>query len=211
MDYAIRSLQRKLVFITALAFAGCAMEVSDEATEESGVGESPPPDDEVGVAEQELTSADYAWWRGLSQIERNQAILDRAYRDLDRNVGVQCKEWAQRVVSAASRGVAVVPLTAPDATGWYWRAGKYATRVYTNIRNVRPGWIVQMNLRLTNGGTGPHTAIVVGVAASGVYWVESNYAVRNTVQLRFQTFADFERQTYINGQYRYSVYYINGG
>jgi hypothetical protein len=210
MDYAIRSLQRKLILLVALVLAGCAMEVSDEATEEERAGESPPDDDVTGT-EQALTSADYAWWRGLSQIERNQAILDRAYRDLDRNVGVQCKPWVQWVVSEASRGVATVPLTAPNAYGWYWQPGRYATRVYTNIRNVRPGWIVQMNLRFANGSVGPHTAIVVGVASSGVYWVESNYAVPNTVKLRFQSYADFERLTYISGQYRYSVYYINGG
>jgi hypothetical protein len=213
MDSTIRSFNRRFFLAVTLVLAGCAMEVG-EAGDDPDTGPDPgadaPPD--VEVASQPLSAADAAWWRGLGQSGRNQVILDRAARDINQPVGVQCKPWVQRVVTDASRGAATVPTTAPDPAGWYWQPNAYAIRYYGSISAVRPGWIVQMNLRKADGTISPHTAIVVGVSTSGIFWIESNYDSKhpNTVYTRFQTFADFERQTYINGQARYSLYYIGG-
>lgn len=213
MERIVHFIKHRLYLLIALVLASCALEVSDGPTEESGTGES-PPDDTFAVAEQPLTAADVAWWRGLTQIERNQAILDRAYRDIGIDVKMQCKPWVQRVVPDASRGVATVPATSPDPAGWYWQMNAYAIRYYGNIRYVKPGWIVQMNLKKTDGTITPHTAIVVGVSSSGVNWIDSNFYSKtqpNVVTVHFMTFTDFERITYINGQYKYSLYYIGGG
>ncbi len=182
--------------------------------------QEPPSEEEsapaelTGTSEQAATIQDQDWWRSLSQMERNQAILDRSARDINMYVGLNCKQWVQRVVADASRGVVWVPTTYPDAYGWTWNSSKYAVRVYMDIRTVQPGWIVQMNRWGRNGGITPHTAIVVGRSTDGIYWIESNYAPKfddNTVRLRSETFADFERATFINGTYRYSMYYVRGG
>lgn len=175
-------------------------------------------ENEVGVSEQEITASQ---WKAASQSTRNQMILDRAARDIGRYVGIQCKPWVSKVVSDASSGTATVSptVTSPwntkvDPYGWALSpSSAYTIGMSTDIRNVQPGWIVQMRLHnpVTHAFTYPHTAIVAGRTTTGVNFVDSNYVATNTVGTHFMTFADFEAKTYENGAYQYSVYYIGGG
>ncbi len=203
-----RKMFVRVVFISMVATAPISCGYQDFSEEETDV-----PHENTETDQQSFTLADQAWWRNLSQMERNQVILDRTSRDIGVYVGVNCKLWTQRVVAEASRGVVSVPTTYPDAYGWTWNYSPYAVRVYADIRTVQPGWIVQMNRWNTSGGVTPHTAIVVGRSSYGLYWVDSNYAVvpDNVVRLHSESFTDFEHATFIYGTYRYSMYYVSGG
>lgn len=179
-------------------------------------------DVDVGTVEQSYTAAQ---WRALSQTARNQVILDRTAQDLGKVVGIQCKPWVSKVVSEASTGVASVTQTVTSPTnmttnssGWaLYQPSAYTIGMSTNIRNVQPGWIVQMRLhdKTTHVFTNPHTAIVVGKTSTGVNFVDSNYVdhkiTPNKVGTHFMSFTDFEALTLENGVYQYSVYYIGGG
>lgn len=201
------SVLSKLFF--TLFILGATPSCGGEAEPDAPSGVSPDESSPDTSPSAEI-SALYSWWGSLSQSARNAAILDRGYRDIGRYVGTECKGWVQRVVAEASRGAATVPYTYPNAYGWSWYWNSSAIGISTNIRYVQPGWIVQMNRWLPGGGITPHTAIVVGRSAYGVYWIESNFSASNTVSLRFERFEDFERATYIYGVYRYTVYYIGG-
>ena len=141
-----------------------------------------------------------AGWHEWSQTTRNQAIVDKSYADLGK-WGGQCKKWVQKVVSLASGGAVTIPGNMPDPNDYRWYSGAYVVGMITNIRNVKPGWIVQMKFK-SNGV--PHTFIVVGVTSSGMYVVESNYNKNEMVGLRFWTFTDFDTKV---GSF-YSLYYI---
>lgn len=187
-----------VIIVIIVALAGCG----------------PPPEyEEEPEGSIAVTSADAAWWRGLTQAERNQVILDRAARDTDRYVNQECKEWVRTVVLDASRGSVNVPPTCPTATGWYWCSGAGTVGLSVNIRNVQPGWIVQMRRRHASGTYGPHTAIVVGRSSYGVAWIDSNFyesTQPRVVKVHYESFADFDRATCVNGWCYYSVYYIGG-
>lgn len=50
-------------------------------------------------------------WHNLTQAQRNQAILTRAYQDNGQNVGLNCKQWASAVVTSASGNCTTLPTT----------------------------------------------------------------------------------------------------
>lgn len=191
--------------LLAVLFLGCGVDDDDQFYANEWDDDT---EDEWGEVDQAATSGDVAWWRGLTQTTRNQLILNQAGRDLGKNVGLQCKPWVQRVVSLASKGVATVPATCPNSSGWYWCAGGNAVGLSMPIQNVKPGYIVQMNIKLAGGGTGPHTAIVYLVDSGGIWWLDSNFVGTNKVGLHYQTFATFLNSVNIGGSYKYSVYYI---
>ena len=207
-------MKTKMVSRAGIAILAMSIPVScgyhDPHDDHDDTTSDEPPTD---VQASTLTTVDQLWWRGLSQNDRNQVILDRTSQDIGNYVGLNCKLWVQNVVSGASRHAASVPPTSPDANGWVWTPNAYAVRVYANINTAQPGWIVQMNRRNSSGGITPHTAIVVGRSSYGIYWVDSNYAIvpDNVVRLHSESFADFDRATYISGAYRYSMYYVSGG
>lgn len=153
------------------------------------------------------TDAQKAWWRGLSQAARNQAILERAYRDNNVRVGLNCKDWARTVVLDASKTVVNLPGTLPDAYGWYFGASPYL-RTLSGIRAVFPGCVVQTNWKLADGSITPHTFIVAATSTSGMYIIESNWCKPPcyTVYIRYITFDSFESQVF-----RYNCYYVVGG
>jgi hypothetical protein len=179
-------------------------------------------EDDVGTVQQSYTAAQ---WKALSQTSRNQLILDRTAKDIGKVVGIQCKPWVSKVVLEASTNVASVTqtVTSPtdmttNAEGWaLYQPHAYAIGMSSNIRDVQPGWIVQMRLHnsTSHAFTNPHTAIVVGKTSTGVNFVDSNFVnhktAPNTVGTHFMSFTDFEAQTLENGVYQYSVYYISGG
>lgn len=161
------------------------------------------------------TTADKAWWRGLSQGARNQAIIERALQDNNRYVGQNCKIWARTVVLAASRNVVYLPSTLPNENGWYFASSPYLVGMSGGIRSAQPGWIVQTNWKLKVANTSPpqytitpHTFIVLSRTASGVNIIECNWTPW-TVKTRFVPFTDFEgadRKVVL-----YSCYYAIGG
>ncbi len=150
------------------------------------------------------TAADKAWWRGLSQATRNQAIIERAWVDNGRYVGLNCKDWARAVVLAASRNVVNLPSTLPNASGWYFASSPYL-RPLGNIRTVFPGCIVQTNWKTSKGVT-PHTFIVTATGSAGMNIIESNWVATNYVRERFVSFSTFESQVSL-----YTCYYVIGG
>ena len=71
-----------------------------------------------------------AQWHALSQPQRNSLILQRAYQDNGRDVGLNCKQWIQlKVVPDASAYAVVVPPTAASPNDWYWEPGRYVVQV----------------------------------------------------------------------------------
>mgnify|MGYP001591753260 CR=1 FL=1 len=134
------------------------------------------------------------WWHNLSQSQRNSAILTRALQDNNTYVGLNCKNWARKVVQDASSGHVIIPATAPDVNGWYWASDSYGHSVGRSgmIEYAQPGEIVQMNWGVGN----PHTAIVYSINSSGVYFIESNWQDKagegpNHVDIRFVSFSNF--------------------
>ncbi len=158
-----------------------------------------------GQLQPQATAANIQWWRNRTQAERNMLILERAYRDLNQNVGVQCKPWVDdRVVRDASRTVVDIPATLPDAFGWYYGYSPYLHNG-GGIRNVQPGWIVQMRYRWSSY-TGPHTFIISWKSSTHFGVIESNVKASNTVGERTLSFTEFEQKAE-----RYTCYYVTGG
>ena len=50
-------------------------------------------------------------WHILTQEERNQKILNRAFNDLEDDVGLNCNRWIRKVVIDASDGAVDIPNT----------------------------------------------------------------------------------------------------
>lgn len=216
MDSIAHSINSRLPALLALALTACAMEVAEEIPEDTpgseDGGSAAAGPGEVEVREEALSATTAYYWRSLTQAERDLLVLQRAKKDREVSVGKNCKLWVQQnVVPQASFGVASVPTTADGGYGWYWEYGPYAERIFTTIRGVRPGWIVQMRIPSASGTPGPHTSIVYAVNSSGVWWIESNFFGDGTVHLRFQSYDDFLAKTYRNGRYEYSIYRISGG
>lgn len=178
---------------SALMVVGCSR---DETPTE--------PTDQVAIEEPGDTSGEIGD-RLLTQQQRNEAIASRALQDLNRNVGLNCKEWARKVVKEASGNVVLLPQTLPNASGWYWADSPYVVGMSGGIRGVQRGWVVQTNWRLSNGTITPHTFIVLSRTSSGVNIIESNWAAPLTVKQRYVSFATFEAQVPL-----YSSHYIIG-
>ena len=70
-----------------------------------------------------------AQWHAMTQLQRNQLILQRAYQDNNRQVGLNCKQWVQVVVPSASAYAVTVPQTNPSPYDWYWLPGQYVVQV----------------------------------------------------------------------------------
>lgn len=155
---------------------------------------------------EKATDAQKVWWRSLSQAARNQAIIERAWRDNGRYVGLNCKEWVRKVVYDASKTVVNLPATLPNASGWYFASSPYLVGMSGGIRSAQPGWIVQTNWKLRDGTTTPHTLIVTARGSTGIYIIESNWCSSYAVCERFVSFATFESQVP-----RYTCYYVIGG
>jgi hypothetical protein len=151
------------------------------------------------------------WWHSSSQIDRNWYILNRAYWDNNKYVGLNCKQWVQRVVSDASGGHVWLPTTANNGSAWWWNydSNGHVGQRSGSIYGVQRGDIVQMNWRQNNGSWVPHTAIVAWVDSGGIYFIESNWRQPSTepanyVNVRYETFSNFQYKT----EGRYSIYYI---
>ncbi len=186
------------VLIVLQCIFGCGMDIDQDITNRTQDALVSTP-----------ISADVLWWKQLSQTDRNRTILNQATVDDGKNVGLQCKTWVQqRVVPNASRSVAIIPATCPDANGWIWCLGGNAVGISTSPQNFKSGYIVQMNIKRADGSITPHTSIVYAIDAYGIWWIDSNYVAVNTVGMHYQTFLAFLSSVYIGGQYKYSTYYV---
>lgn len=141
-------------------------------------------------------------WHALSQPQRDQAILTRAYQDNGKwaGAGQDCKNWARTVVLSASGNVVWLPST--NTNNYTWASDPNIGVVPSAIAVASPGNIVQMAL---NNGTA-HTAIIYARDYTYVTFIESNWclpATCNMVRLRKITFSQFQSQ--VTG---YSIYYV---
>ncbi|MFH1187761.1 MAG: hypothetical protein V1688_02765 [bacterium] len=134
----------------------------------------------------------YAGWHEWSQNSRNQAILNEAYRDINKPVGLCCKDWAKRVVKNASNRLVALPATTDCYPYYYWKPSKDVLSRSGRIESAVPGEIVQMYTIYNH----PHTAIVYGISKSGVTFIESNWCSNNCqiVKTRYIDFAAFYKQ-----------------
>jgi hypothetical protein len=147
-------------------------------------------------------------WHYWTQSQRNQAIVNTAFNDLNKNVGVQCKPWVQNVVWAASGHQVWLPPTANGSLGWYWefnaQYSSYVVGRSGGIRGVKVGEIIQMDwLRPRADHLNPHTAIVIGTYYDGMEWIDSNWNNDTKVIRHYMSFSTFESKVYL-----YSIYYV---
>lgn len=173
-----------LLFLILAVFSGCSKEKDVNISNES-MSQFQEQSPRLKVSSTSST------WHSLTQVQRNQAILVRAYQDNGVWVKKNCKEWASAVVASASGGATTLPLT--DPSDWYWAASSYVEGRSALLQVAQPGELVQM--KLVSGG--PHTAIVYSITSSQVTFIESNWckpATCLTVNLRTITFATFYSQ-----------------
>lgn len=135
------------------------------------------------------------WHYQMSQSQRDTAIVNQAYNDViqQNHNGNSCKDYARDLVWRASRNVVWLPSTCPNADGYYWCPDANVVAMAESWRNVIIGQIVQMNIRFTDGGVGPHTAIVANKDANGVYFIDSNWYTRdapNQVRFHYLSYSD---------------------
>jgi len=145
----------------------------------------------VSVAEPRSKVASVVAWHNLTQAQRNQAILTRAYQNNGQYVNMNCKQWASRVVLDASASCVTLPLT--NINDWYWEASPNVSGRSGLLQYAVPGEIVQMKVISSNG---PHTAIVYSITSTQVTFIESNWCKPpcNIVNLRTLTFTTFYGQ-----------------
>ncbi len=137
-------------------------------------------------------------WHQLSQIQRNQAIVNTGAQQIGAQGG-QCKPWVQSVVSNASSGSVLLPATQPPPNDYMWYSNQYVVGLNTPPENVQFGWILQM--KQFNGT--PHTAIVAGISSYGITLLDSNWVAYEKVGTHFMTFQQFR-----NAFQYWSAYYI---
>lgn len=189
-----------LLLIAGLTITGCGVEgLNSPKLVNDGERESP--------LESLATSTDLAWWRGLSQSSRNLAIATRARTYTGRTGFPNCKEWVRQVVLEASRSIVTIPQTLPTSSGWYWGASPYVASMSAGIASVQPGWVLQMNVKLSNGSWTPHTAIVLSRTSTSIRVIEANWSAGKVTE-RDVPMADFGNPNKI---YLYSCHYILGG
>ncbi|GEM_PF-6305735 len=181
----------------------------------AGCGASPPADEsdesiaideQIGQTEQAVTQAQKDWWKNLAQWSRDTWILLMAYADNNKYVGLNCKEWARKIVLSASNGVVNLPSTTQSGSGWTWYSSPYVQQM-GSISSAAAGNIVQMNL----GAGNPHTAIVWSNDGSNICWIDSNYLSALSVGIHCQTVTQFLNRVSFGGFPHYTVYQITGG
>ena len=170
-----------------------APDVAPGASENSGfaTGADAAP---AAPALSKIILAQWLSWHALPQTDRNQKILDRAYKDLGKYLGDpedwrpgQCKTWVQDVVFAASNGAVQLPLNHPEKDRWIDDPentdSEYCIGRCGPITSARPGEIVQVRWK-TSFSAPPrdlHTFIVVSVNATTITVIDSNWIGGNEI------------------------------
>ncbi len=79
-------------------------------------------------------------WTGLTQVQRNQAIINAAVAALG-TTGYNCKDWARLVVQNASSGAGGptrnIPATQTDPNDYMWVSDPYAIGQSTTMQSAR--------------------------------------------------------------------------
>lgn len=130
-------------------------------------------------------------WHCMTQAAREGAIIYRAYQDDGKKVGLNCKEWARKVVYDASGGAVWLPST--NSSNYYWEPHPYVYGFSSLLQYAHSGDIVQMRWKAALN-YGPHTAIIIQVSSTGVCFMELNYLNDLTVRIRSLTHAEFYNQ-----------------
>jgi hypothetical protein len=116
------------------------------------------------------------WWHSLlTQDGRNDRIVSFSNRWSNGSYGGQCKVWVQNVVSQCSSGIVWLPLNDPNCDWrWQWSAD---VSILSSDRRImlRPGHIIQAQIRTRTGALSPHTLIVTNKSGDFVSVVESNW------------------------------------
>jgi len=122
------------IFLSAAVFFGCS--------NQSPVNINDSHDAIAKVAA--VSVCDY--WSGLTQTGKDNAIITRASTDNNSYVGLNCKQWVDKVVFDASKNCVVVPGTAPAQYYWNVDCSGHILSMSTRIENVNRGDIIQMYL-----------------------------------------------------------------
>ena len=150
-------------------------------------------------------------WTALTQAQRNQAIINAGIALLG-NVGLNCKDWARKVVQNASNASGGpqrnIPSTQAAPNDYMWVSDPYAIGQSTTMQLAPLGWIIQMRLKTASNPNVEvtHTAILYSRDANGFTFLDSNWLNDNTVRTHYMTFTDFNNKLWGAGQF--SGYYI---
>lgn len=146
----------------------------------------------------------YQWHYLLTQRGRNNRIAEVAqgYR-MGQKTG-QCKVWVQNVVYEASWGE-VWPPSNHSSYDWKWKSHRHVDIVAVDNWSVRMkrGQIIQAQVKLRNGGVGPHTMIVLDADSDSISVIESNYSGDERVGRR-----TFSRSKFRSSTVHFTLYEI---
>lgn len=150
------------------------------------------------------------WWHSMTQSQRNSLIVNRAYQDLNIQVGKSCKEWIRDVVLESSGWHVTIPSNQPAPNDYMWYSDPTGQVVGMSmpIENVAPGHIIQM--RLSSGW--PHTAIVASKTSTTVTFIESNWdstpSINSDAVVRTRTITFLQFYSKLQNSGSYSVYFV---
>ncbi|MCK5285772.1 MAG: hypothetical protein KAJ58_00930 [Candidatus Pacebacteria bacterium] len=143
-----------------------------------------------------LCNSVFADWHKLTQEERDNFIIQRAYGDQDKFVGESCKEWVRTVIKSASKKAVIIPPTiTPKDSCWY--NSPNITIATKKLCAVQIGHVLQMDLARSRF---PHTAIVIGKGLYGLVLIEANWdrtpadGTDAYVRRRYVSFTTFNNQ-----------------
>ena len=151
-------------------------------------------------------------WHMLTQLERNQAIVDATLPDMGTKGG-QCKIWVQSLVhrvsaSYGSSGAVQLPRNKPSPEEYMWYPGPNVVGLCAPLESASLGWIIQMRIKEAHAPSiaDPHTAIVIGSTSKHQIWADSNWVAKETVGTHIMPYEKFYKTLYGAGEY--SLYYV---
>lgn len=144
-------------------------------------------------------------WNQLTRSEKEQLVLDAAFRYKDRAMG-QCKEFVRTAITEAAKGAGgnvFVPSNLPGGTGWDYSSDFVGYNQCIPIENVRRGQIIQMRLRFKDGTEGPHTCFVSARFGDTMGWIDSNWSEDRDekVRVHYESISAFKKKVVA-----YSIY-----
>jgi hypothetical protein len=207
-------VKKCLVFFVAVFLSSIILSCSNNSYSVNTSKEQlSPVNTEASVPCQCQTAAILAWNK-LSQSTKDLTLYSTALYDVNKKVGLCCKDWVRKVVLNASGLTIPSTVVAPNSGYDYtwkqdnsWVCGNIVGRS-TAIQYVNFMDIIQMQLLLKNGTYGPHTTIVVSTDAKGMNWMDSNWDPVNhpdSVCVHYITYASFNSMVGT----RYNIYHID--
>lgn len=160
-----------------------------------------------------VSEAQTVAWQQMTDSQRREAIVSRAFQDLGRDVGLQCKPWVRDVIR--NSGGPAIPRTFEAQYDPYnlarwsddytvtpiWRARYDNTFIIDFVAyGLKRGHVVQWRPHVGL----EHTFIITAVATSYIDVIHSNYTTKNTV-----TQKRFYANDRLNNIAAWTVYRIN--